>query len=63
VTATEQPDTHGRGLMGVRGAAGLVVGHLQTVQGAGTVTCANVLAVGPAPAATRTKAAVLLKVD
>ena len=41
VTAAEQSDAHGRGLMGVRGCAGLVDGHLQTVQGAGTVTCVS----------------------
>ena len=39
IAAPEQPDAHGRSLVGVEEGAGLVGGHLQTVQGARTVTC------------------------
>ena len=39
IAAAEQTDAHGRSLVGVGEGAGLVGGHLQTVQGARTVTC------------------------
>ena len=38
VAAAEQADAHGRSLMGVRGGAGLVGSHLQTVQAAAPPT-------------------------